>query len=1071
MTLMAARNAPRNLMVVVALATVILNSPAAADDKKALTSLWQGIAAAQESNQPILAIVGGEACPFCRALEREMETDIARKELKRWTVVTIDADRTPGDAEVLAIRAIPALRVLTVTGKLIAAREGAMSSSDLVDWLKSNFDDAVQTLRPELRSSGELTALEAVRIARDLGVRDATAREAAIRRLIGKPDIAAGPVAAAFVDGSLAARLAALELLYAWKAPVAGLDPWQPETLTQQRLEAISAWAISPSIDTTASSARELSSSLTQSARELIQRMLICEPAEAAAIRERMARHGRLLLPLVYERLSNVEADEMRQRLTALRYRLVATDELALGWPGGLDRLSTTDVRTRHQAMHEFSKKATSADESLLLELFSDLEPMIRELALQALHRIGGSKANSALVKLLDDPDLNVQAAVLKQLAESPAHGAITRLRVYVEKQQDPDLLVHAVRVFRSTKGQAAVECLVQLLKHENWRVRAEAAEAIGEAASDYQGLPDEIKADAYVALVDLLQDDDLFVVSRAVQVLAKARLAIAVNPLAEVAARHPALAVEVVKALADSDAAQLKVAEHLRRFAKSDDPKVRAAAVHGLCEVNPDQLDTALEAGLLDSAAAVRIAAAQGLLTVLERNFHERRQRDLEPAAASAESTAVFDQPFSSADGVPRDESTAAKPPKWALKLQQPLEKLLGGETAAERFAGAIALVAISQSSAALTVVETTVAHDPSQAQTAARVLRWIPWAQRRKFFETLIGTARGADELTMIAHELAQRPHPDAAGALWRLLAQPEADGTLVSGLLHELAMLYLDDHIYDVQSVPKKQLAAAIADLRPRTRSGTHWQRLGALVLLVTIDPDAALEEATRLSDEANSDSQLAASAFQVLLYASEPDAARKEAVLALRSTNEERKRSALTYLALGRDALDKLDDGIELRDYRGVEFPAASKPVPDPPPGLRREVLAPLAQAGDARQRASVGYLLCLMGEPEGLPPLIDYWKGQARYDEHWTKLVYQSITALDDSSYVPALTEIYQHMAGQERFDERDVATFYWTIRLMTGADILPLRKRIRDEVGLEILQRNNPFGEASSLRF
>jgi hypothetical protein len=107
----------------------------------------------------------------------------------------------------------------------------------------------------------------------------------------------------------------------------------------------------------------------------------------------------------------------------------------------------------------------------------------------------------------------------------------------------------------------------------------------------------------------------------------------------------------------------------------------------------------------------------------------------------------------------------------------------------------------------------------------------------------------------------------------------------------------------------------------------------------------------------------------------------------------------------------------------------------------------------------------------MGEPGGLPPLVDYWKGQSRQDEHWTKLVYQSITVLDDSSYVPVLTEIYQHMAGQERFDERDVATFYWTIRLMTGADILPLRKRIRDEVGLEILQRNNPFGEASSLRF
>jgi hypothetical protein len=204
---------------------------------------------------------------------------------------------------------------------------------------------------------------------------------------------------------------------------------------------------------------------------------------------------------------------------------------------------------------------------------------------------------------------------------------------------------------------------------------------------------------------------------------------------------------------------------------------------------------------------------------------------------------------------------------------------------------------------------------------------------------------------------------------------------------------------------------------------------------------------------------------------MLYASDSEEARKEAVAALPSPSEGRKKSALTYLVLGRDALGKLDDGIELRNFRGIEFPAASKPVPDPPAGLGRDVLAPLARSGAPRQRACAGYLLCLMGEPEGLPLLMDYWKDQARHDEHWTNLVYQSITALDDSSYVPVLTDIYQQMAGQERFDEREVATFYWTIRMMTGADILPLRKRIRDEVGLEILQRNNPFGESSSLRF
>src|SRR5262249_48857125 len=152
---------------------------------------------------------------------------------------------------------------------------------------------------------------------------------------------------------------------------------------------------------------------------------------------------------------------------------------------------------------------------------------------------------------------------------------------------------------------------------------------------------PDEEKADAYVALVDLLQDEDPFVVSRAVQVLAKARLAIAVNPLAEVAARHPRLAVEVVRALAHSGAAHLRVGEHLKGFAKTDDPKVRAAAIKGLCEVNPGELEGELEAALADDAPLARIAAAEGLFGLMNNEFVQKkvRQHQVESAMRSSPS------------------------------------------------------------------------------------------------------------------------------------------------------------------------------------------------------------------------------------------------------------------------------------------------------------------------------------------------------------------------------------------------------------------------------------------------
>ena len=54
----------------------------------------------------------------------------------------------------------------------------------------------------------------------------------------------------------------------------------------------------------------------------------------------------------------------------------------------------------------------------------------------------------------------------------------------YVANEKDVDLVVHATRVLRGSSGEAAIECLKKLMKHGSWRVRAEAAEALGECAS-----------------------------------------------------------------------------------------------------------------------------------------------------------------------------------------------------------------------------------------------------------------------------------------------------------------------------------------------------------------------------------------------------------------------------------------------------------------------------------------------------------------------------------------------------------------------------------------------------------
>ncbi len=1064
----------------------------------AADGLEQATAAAARTKRPILAVVSGPACPYCRILEREMAKDDASQELARWTLAALDIERNEEDTARLAVRAIPALRILTPGGKLVAARDGAMTSQELVDWLSANYAAAGGELAPELTQTGELTALATVKLIRELGRRDATVREAALRRLRSNPQIAAPALASAFADGSLALRLAALELFQSWQAPVEGLDPWRPETIAKERLEALSAWAANPTPESSPASAAEIVAAARKAAGEQIDRLLAAPPAEALAIRERLARFGPAILPLVYERLNADASDEARQRLTALRYRLVATDELALTWPGGIERLSAAEASLRRQALDELATRATADDEPLLLELFSDPEPLVRELTLRALHRTGGSLATGALARLLDDPDPNVRAAVLKQLAEKPAKAAVARLAQYVAHEQDPDLLVHAVRVLRAIKGKSAVDCLLTLLSHESWRVRAEAAEAVGEAVGAY-GTPDEEKADAYVAMVELLKDQDPFVVSRAVGVLGQANLQAAINPLAEVAARHPQLAVEVVKALSGSRSGVERVGEHLRKFAQHADPQVRAAAIKGLCEVDSGPLDAELTVALTAAESAVRIAAAEGLFELMGTRFREEgaaataapappiplplspigrgveklldlfsRKATEEPPPAAESKPGNDPQAASAVERAKDAENSLAPLPSWMNKLEAPLRKLLAAESPAERVAGALPLIALGKREEALGALTAAALADRGQLVTAGQALRWLPWQARQELFALLAKSANSADDLAALAEHLATRQHPAAAELLWELLARKDAGAGLAASVVESLRRLELGNRYYDADSVSTRLRTQIVDAARPRARQGTHWQRLAALSLIVFLDPDAAAEIAGELAADGQLDERMRTSAFQVLLYAAEQGVAQPAAVQALQETDAARQRLALTWLALGPPALQFLEaDGLDLLTASGRATVAGGPPIPELPEELTPELIRPHLQAESPRLRALAGYLLCLLGEADGLPPLVAHWRERGRGDEELMRLVYRSVAALDDAAHVPLLAEIYQDLAAAETLDHRLIGEFYWSIRGLRGSEILALRKRVRDEIGMDNLRNNDPFGGAS----
>jgi len=97
---------------------------------------------------------------------------------------------------------------------------------------------------------------------------------------------------------------------------------------------------------------------------------------------------------------------------------------------------------------------------------FSNPDPLVREISLRGLRKIAGQRTTTALAQLLTDPEPNVRAAVLKQLAEKPTGTLASLIKDYLTREKDPDLVVHAARVLRGVTSKTAVDCLTGLLGH-----------------------------------------------------------------------------------------------------------------------------------------------------------------------------------------------------------------------------------------------------------------------------------------------------------------------------------------------------------------------------------------------------------------------------------------------------------------------------------------------------------------------------------------------------------------------------------------------------------------------------
>lgn len=1103
-------------------------------------SLAQGTAEAGKSNRPIFLRAGGESCRFCRALEVELARPELQAELQRWTLVSIDVEDSPDDARLMAVDAIPALRILTTSGKLVASRAGLQTAAELSAWLQEQFEAASATPLPELTEEGPPDAAAVQTLIRAFKSRDATIREAAVRRLLPYPEQSAPAVVSAFSEGSLSTRLAALELLEEWRAPRDGLDPWRPETLTAVRLKVLTDWGGSADRAGGLPAREGMSEDESRNATELLSRMTTAPADESRAIRERLARYGRLLLPLVYEQLRHPATDAARERLTALRYRLVAPESLALGWSGGLERLAAADAETRFRAAEELMNRATPAEEPLLLELFSDPAPLVRELSLRALNLVGGANAHSALIRLLEDPEPNVRAAVLNQLAEKPSRTIVPRIAEYAAGESDPDLVVHAIRVLREAKGQTAAEALIKLLTHEAWQVRAEAAEGLGKFIDRHATGTDPLKGTIYAAMIELLDDPDGFVLSRAVTVLGHADLVAAVEPLAKAAEAHPDLAGEVVGALAQGSNQRHQSLDHIRRFSSHPNGKLRAAAITSLCQMQDDGIESRLETALADSELDVRLAAANGLFTMLKsRGPHvavavsagegDITAPESEPPsgflqgivrslfggggasrrAAPAREVEIIEGPVpavkervtpTEGDDSPVTASpvVAGEGPLEAVAENEPaltsaaaeavekqfenalqeirkgkvfdeswfglagrLEMMLGSQFPEERVAAVLPLAALGRDQVAVPELLRLARDERRWAHRTTAALTWLLHADRERLFAELIASPLSADAVSAISSDLAKMPTRRAEDDMWSLLEQPWSDVTIAETVHLSLLQRYFPQHFYRPKEATWHARQRAAAAALPRARSGPHWRRIVALTLLTHLKPEPAVEIARALVADANQDPAERVDAFQILLAIIPAGEGTKEALAQLGDHTTGLSDVALNYLTGGASAVKVLRDGRFHMDLYGEfsEPHAASSGqpiVPEPPAELTAEPLLPVLSSNNRRAAAQAGYLLALLERPEGLPPLIEYWRSQAQDDVVWMRLVYRAIARIDDGSQLPLLKEIYARLNTET--NKPHLVEFYWTVRSMSHPDVLPFRKHIRQEVGMESLR-------------
>ena len=918
------------------------------------------------------------------------------------------------------------------------------------------------TTQPTTAPSNARVSESPAELVKLLASPDAAARERAIRLLVPHAKSAAAPVVELLTGGKLSTRVAAIELLRQWGAPADEMDAWDPATLTKARMEALAEWARNPpqSPQQTATPA-EVDAAVLE-----LPRYLAATEADAALALERLARVGPPLFPAIEERERNA-TEQNRRRLALLRYRLVITDARLADWPQGPADLASPEAEKRRAAATQLADSARPDDSPLLAQIFRAPDPLVREIGLRALQRIGGDLAAAALRRLLVDPEPNVRAAVLNHLAQTPNPALNSDLLQFVKTEKDTDLVIHGIRALRVTKTVEAAQALIALSQNPNWRVRGEAVDAIKEHAG--KGLA---QADSQKALLKALEDSDGFVVGRAVLAIQQSSVKGSNDPLAAAAEKHPDIAADVIKAMYPGYYSEHEPAppiEPLLKFAASNSPRTRSVALVALSKYPKADLASIFPKALKDPDASVRLTAANAIFDWID---------DLQPKGPFRKPPERTGSIFYShsrgptANAVPalidhavwiRDFQAGKSRAAWLADLHRDLEPMLANEKSDEQVAAALVLCALGHSGVDEKLLAILKAA-PAKAEAIAPILHWLPVERRAAFMEGLVKPDTTEAGLVAIAESMARNCDEPAIAEVWKLLARPNVTQTLASAVFNSLQEAYGLDEVSRLQGDEfSKRLSVWLLALAGN-KSAPELQRLVAMATLVNIrvpggpfppETKALLDRIFRDESELP---KLRADAFQSSVATASSAEAKSLAIAALQSTLAPVRKAALVSLASqNRWRLAYLrENAIRItpnHEYERDDFGPEKPLLVTAPKDMKAEDLLPLLNDPDPLVAAYAGYFLAILKDKSGWKAFNDYAKSQSN-DDDWRRLRYRAISVLNDDALVPDLELIYTSMKTEQYY----IREFYWTIRPMTTPLIYPLRKKIRDEMTMNALR-------------